>query len=289
MCGPSGGANWFHLGDIVWRLFQNTTIVPEETVRLVRGVAGDLAAIIWLCPPAGVDLFVLSDAPRFEALTAFAMCEAEAMLQPGHRPFSCEAPSHQAALGAVLADCGYSPSGDRLYVCNVQSLVGLALPAPSRTVRPMNANSDRELDARVALHRVVWKPSKFTREGYDRLRTKPVYRADLDIVAVTPKGELAAYAIVWWDPVTRTGEFEPVGADPRFRRQGYASSVMFEGLRRLQALGTTRAVVLSAADPEGAPANALYRTAGFAPRFSLVEWTKPSAQGSGQDPTTPEA
>ena len=89
---------------------------------------------------------------------------------------------------------------------------------------------------------------------------------------------MAAYAIVWWDPVTRTGLFEPVGADPRFRRQGYASSVMLEGLRRLQALGATRAIVLSRADPEGAPANALYHSTGFEPLFSLVEWTKASTK-----------
>lgn len=167
------GANWFHPGDIVWRLFQSTTIVPEDTVRLVRGASGDLAAIIWLWPSAGVDLFVPPDTPRFQARTAFAVREAEEMLQPGDRPFSCEVPSHQAALGAVLADCGYSPSGDRPYFCNVQSLAGVEVPPPSRAVRPVNARSDRELDARVVLHRVVWEPSKFTREGYDRLRTKP--------------------------------------------------------------------------------------------------------------------
>ena len=192
------GANWFHAGDVVWRLFQNTTIVPEKAVRLVRDASGELVAIIWLWPPAGVDMFIPPDAERFEALTAFAVREAERMLDPGERPFSVEAPSHQAALGAVLAECGYSPSGKRPYFCNVKPLEGVELRAPSRVVRSVDATSERELDARVALHRAVWEPSKFTREGYDRLRTKPVYRPDLDLVAVTPGG-------VSWPPTRSSG------------------------------------------------------------------------------------
>lgn len=265
------GAGVLHPGDVVWRLFQNLTIVPAERIRLVRDATGVLVGIIGLWPPSAFDLFVPPDVPDMEPLVRFMIAQAESGLPSSSVAVVSEVPSHQAKFAAILDDCGYAPTGDWSYVCNLQSLVEVDIPEPGHPVSPVRGD---DLDARVELHRRVWAPSKFTRDGYDRLRTQPVYRSDLDLVAVTPEGEMAAYAIVWWDAATRTGEFEPVGADERFRRQGYGTAVMREGLRRLQALGAERAIVLSAGGATGAPANALYASTGFRPVFTLAEWKK---------------
>ena len=70
-------------------------------------------------------------------------------------------------------------------------------------------------------------------EWYRNVQRFPLYRRDLDLVAVAPDGELAAFCTVWFDDVTRTGSFELVGAHPAHQRRGLGRAVMYEGLRRL--------------------------------------------------------
>ncbi|MCW4051109.1 MAG: GNAT family N-acetyltransferase [Candidatus Bathyarchaeota archaeon] len=80
-------------------------------------------------------------------------------------------------------------------------------------------------------------------EWYFGIQRCPLYRRDLEIVAEAPNGYLAAFCTVWYDDVTRTGYFEPVGADPEYRRKGLGKAVIMEGLRRLKKVGATRAMV----------------------------------------------
>jgi GNAT superfamily N-acetyltransferase len=76
-------------------------------------------------------------------------------------------------------------------------------------------------------------------EWYKNVQRIPLYRRDLDIVAVASGGELAAFCTVWFDDVTRTAVFEPVGTHPDHQKRGLGKAVMSEGLRRAQRLGAT--------------------------------------------------
>jgi mycothiol synthase len=101
----------------------------------------------------------------------------------------------------------------------------------------------------------------------------PLYRRDLDIVAVTPNGDLASFCTVWYDDVTRSAYFEPVGTYTSYQRRGLGRAVMTEGLRRLQRMGALVAFV-GGYSPE---ANALY-TAVMGPEHDLLEpWIRESA------------
>jgi GNAT superfamily N-acetyltransferase len=105
---------------------------------------------------------------------------------------------------------------------------------------------------------------------YKNIQRAPLYRRDLDIVAVAPDGELAAFCTVWFDDVTRTAVFEPVGTHPNHQKRGLGKAVMSEGLRRAQKLGATLATVSSYTDG----AHALYHSMGFT-EFDLLEpWIK---------------
>jgi GNAT superfamily N-acetyltransferase len=105
---------------------------------------------------------------------------------------------------------------------------------------------------------------------YRNIQTAPLYRRDLDLVAVASDGAIAAFCTLWFDDVTRSAYFEPVATVPAHRRRGLGRAVMHEGLRRVQRMGATVAVVSG----EGSEANALYRSV-MGPEHDLYErWAK---------------
>jgi ribosomal protein S18 acetylase RimI-like enzyme len=99
----------------------------------------------------------------------------------------------------------------------------------------------------------------------------PSFRHDLNLVAVAPDGSFAAHVGVTYDEDNRRGVFEPVCTAPAHRRKGLAQALMFEGLRRLEALGA-REVTVATGDAEAA--NALYDSIGFTEVFQGYAWTK---------------
>ncbi|MGD8462690.1 MAG: GNAT family N-acetyltransferase [Anaerolineae bacterium] len=110
-------------------------------------------------------------------------------------------------------------------------------------------------------------------EGWDwylNIQRAPLYRRDLDLVAVASDGEIASFCTVWFDDVTRTGAFEPVATTPAHQRRGLGKAVMCEGLRRLGHLGATLVLVGS----YEVPAHALYASVGFTDYELAAPWGK---------------
>ena len=146
-------------------------------------------------------------------------------------------------------------------------------PRDGYTVRALG--DDSELPARSWLSWKAFHPDEPDEkyegwEWYKNVQRVPLYRRDLDIVAVAPDGELAAFCTVWFDDVTRTAVFEPVGTHPDHQRRGLGKAVMSEGLRRARRLGATLATVSS----YGAGAHALYESMGFTDVDLLEPWIR---------------
>lgn len=80
-------------------------------------------------------------------------------------------------------------------------------------------------------------------EWYRNIQRMPLYRRDLDIVAVSEDGAIAAFATLWYDDVTRAGYFEPVGRVPEHQVHGLTRAVLFEAMRRLKKMGGVVATV----------------------------------------------
>jgi GNAT superfamily N-acetyltransferase len=91
---------------------------------------------------------------------------------------------------------------------------------------------------------------------YANLQSAPLYRRDLDIVAVTSDGSVASFCTIFYDDYTRSAVTVLVGTAAEHWRRGLGKAVMTEGLRRLLKLGCT--LVFSTAHE--APADFLYRS-----------------------------
>ena len=66
---------------------------------------------------------------------------------------------------------------------------------------------------------------------------------DLDVLVLAPTGDVAAYALGWYDAGSRAGLLEPVGTHPAWRRRGLALAVVKALTCRLAALGARRVTV----------------------------------------------
>jgi GNAT superfamily N-acetyltransferase len=98
-----------------------------------------------------------------------------------------------------------------------------------------------------------------TGSWYRNVQRAPLYRRDLDVVAVAPNGDLASFAVCYFDDASRTGVFVLDGTARQHQRCGLGKAVMTEALRRLQDRGATTAYV----SWYEAPAGALYESVGF--------------------------
>jgi GNAT superfamily N-acetyltransferase len=103
-----------------------------------------------------------------------------------------------------------------------------------------------------------------------RLAECSLYRPDLDLAVRAPDGTVAGYGLFWPDPITSVGLVEPMRTEETHARQGLASHLLAEGLRRLAVSGCQR---LKVSNDIG-----LYLRAGFQPdEVRVVAWSRPAA------------
>jgi hypothetical protein len=107
-------------------------------------------------------------------------------------------------------------------------------------------------------------------EWYYNIQRCPLYRRDLDLVAITPTGEIASFCTIWYDDYTRCAYIEPVATVPEYLRRGLARATITEGLQRLQRMGATRAFV---SGYEPGP-NALYSSTLSPVHDQSEQWVK---------------
>lgn len=262
------GPHW-HPGSLMWNMYLRADIDPSSRFRLWEDHdTGALLGVGWL-ENSGDEVTMQfassiygteTGAAIFAEGIAWARRQANLALTPdlGARAYD----SDTWYIEQLLANgCTLDASQDA-YIHFQQTLTTLSAEAPLPTGFGVRAvGGPEEWQRRVDVHRAAFAPSRFTVEGYRNVRAAPNYRPDLDLVAVAPNGEFAAYCLVWYDPASRVGEYEPVGAHPDWRRQGVTRAVLTEGLRRLHTLGATWAIVLTGS--ENTPALRLYESCGF--------------------------
>ncbi|MBN2147796.1 MAG: GNAT family N-acetyltransferase [Anaerolineales bacterium] len=122
-----------------------------------------------------------------------------------------------------------------------------ALP-PGFAIRPMGGES--EVEAYVALHRAAFGTENMTVEYRRTIMSAPDFIPELDLVAVAPDGELAAFCVcqIFPDDAPRAGGqkegwTDPMGTHPAYQRKGLAKALMLHGMGLLKARGMDTAIL----------------------------------------------
>lgn len=263
-----------------WHGVENIERFPlDQVIFLWETEGGELAALLH---PEGKGEAFLQVHPAYRStrledeMLAVAEEHLAISMPDGSTRLRVWSQAQDALRQSLLHQRGYQ-KGSLAEYQRWQSLQGSLPGAQPPAGYTLRALGDRgELPARSWLSWIAFHPDEPPEryegwEWYLNIQRIPLYRRDLDLVAVAEDGELAAFCTVWFDDVTRTGVFEPVGTARAHQRRGLGKALLCEGLRRLKHLGAIAASVGSYSEPAGA----LYSSAGFT-RYALSEaWEKP--------------
>jgi mycothiol synthase len=263
----------------VWHVNMNLFHLKLEEVVQLWVADGKLLAMLNPDTP-GEAFFQVHPLHRSEALLSEMLDVAEAKLsnqkENGLQELIAWVNAEDALQKQILTRRGYVRSKYKAEYMRRRSFtqpVPDSVPRDGYIIRALG--DEDELPARSWLSWKVFHPDEPDEkyqgwEWYKNVQRIPLYRRNLDIVAVAPDGELAAFCTVWVDDVTNTAVFEPVGTHPNHQKRGLGKAVMNEGLHRAHNLGATLATVSSYSPG----AHALYESMGFR-EFDLLEpWIK---------------
>ena len=250
-----------------WHIHENIFEFDLPSVVFVWEQHGEIIAVLNPDSP-GEAFFQIHPDCDSPALQAEMLAAAEEHLArtgaEGVRRLTVWAPASDLGRRQLLSLRGYArhDGAEHLRRRRLDGPVPEVPIAPGYCVRALG--DEAELPARSWLSWKAFHPDEpdDRYQGwtwYRNVQRVPLYRRDLDLVAVAPDGALAAFSTVWLDDVTRSAVFEPVGTHPDHQRRGLGKAVMAEGLRRAQRLGATLASVSSYSPA----AHALYASAGF--------------------------
>ena len=116
------------------------------------------------------------------------------------------------------------------------------------TIRPLGGMA--ELDAYVALHRAAFGTENMTLAYRQSIMKAPDYLPELDLVAVAPNGDLAAFCVcqIFPDDSPRAGGqkegwTDPLGSHPNYRGLALARALILSGMRLLRDRGIDTALL----------------------------------------------
>jgi GNAT superfamily N-acetyltransferase len=229
----------------------------RQVVFLWETADGEIAAVL-NAERAG-DAFLQvpcthSDARLLEEMIETAEDRLAQRTCDGHRSLRVWANSRDLVREEVLVSRGYSRvdtpgSQEHQFRRSLDEPIPDSQPVPGYTIRSLGDGLElleRCYASGLGFHQGDIRCAVDNRNDptwYRNIQTAPLYRRDLDIVAVAADGSIASFCTVWYDDVTRTAYYEPVATIPAHQRKGLGKATMLEGLRRLKRMGAKVAFV----------------------------------------------
>ncbi len=267
--------------------FQSIFDSPTSHHKFWQDANGAYCAYLWLHPEPRETIEGNGNSWRVMIHPQFRSAEfareaidyAEAQLanhSDGSKPIETVCYGNDNWFAALLRARGYV-KGEALNVYMQRSLAGPVNepePRDGYTVRPLDPN--RDLIQRAGVQSDAFagqpEPGEWALENTRRFFRWYEHRDDLDLVAATPTGEIAAFAVFLVDPGTQAGELDPVGTRHSHQRQGLSKTLLLSGLRYLKSKQMKYAVVRTGID--NTPAIRTYESVGFRVVDHLYRFTK---------------
>lgn len=238
-----------------WHVYRNIVQVPLEDTAWLWESDGRVVGLVM--PDGGLGEAHLSLAPQlrsaaFEAAVLdLAEAELAASTPEGARRLVVWAHADDELRGDLLGARGYRRNGvaERQWRHHLTAAVPTVAPAPGYGVRALADGLElleRCFASGLAFHDGDVRVAVDNRSDpgwYRAIQRAPLYRRDLDLIAVTDDGAVAGFVTAWFDDVTRSAYLEPVGVVPAHRRRGLGRALLTEALARVQQLGATLALV----------------------------------------------
>ncbi|WP_152364265.1 GNAT family N-acetyltransferase [Microlunatus speluncae] len=281
-----------HVGNVAWSWSRGDG-TPDPDLSLAWGEPLRAYADLWratlepatatlhIDPGAGAieRSVILGELRSFDsAITLFASRQDQAQLA------ALEAAGFVDAAGPWFAQLWRTMS-------DLSDLEELQPPAGYRIVAvdPADPAAIRE---RVELHRRSWRPDRIRRllgmpdsgttaeSSYSEAKHRavmatPIYRPELDLVALDPDGRWAGYALGWLDQPNGSLLIEPVGTDPDHVRRGLARALCATLLRTARDFGAREAVVGPRGDDRYPLPRRLYQGLGMREVAQFVRFSGP--------------
>jgi mycothiol synthase len=246
-------ANNLHIIDLPYRFSSWAFDAPDNIAIWERD--GEMLGWAALQTPFWtIDLVVHPDAPPtlYRDMLTWVDARAQGIADtPQGRPCWFVNPfAEQTEIMADLSAQGFADVGDwpvdawtkvlLMRPCSEPVTPAIKLP-DGFVIRPLAGEAD--VDGYVAAHRAAFDSTSMTREWRARTLQQPDYVPALDLVAVAPSGEIAAFCIGWFsediggEPV---GQIEPLGVAPAYQGIGLGRNILAEQLRRQAAHGAAR-------------------------------------------------
>lgn len=283
--------HYAHVGELLFSYFMVVChFDPQQHIRLWHNEAGKLVGYAILGEDPAFDCQVLPDYEwcgiEDEAL-AWAEEYLERLRAKDDSLWGGElvSGSRQDDVRRInfLAEHGFIYQGR---FAEVNMLRSLSEPIPEADIptgfRVSSMDVEIDIADRAAAQREVWQPwsvGNVTAEDYTHLMQLPLYNPDLDVVTLSPDGQVAAYVNGWIDPLNRIGDFGPVGARHTYRRQGLTRLALLESLRRMKRHGMDRVCISTGMT--NIPAINLYTSIGFVIANKYLDYIKPAEYRAG--------
>ncbi len=263
--------SYLHIGDFYWSLRPSGQFDPERDIRL-WWTDRQLAAFAWFDGPTSGEVVVRPGTSDQLENEAMSWLETKHDRSAPDEPFTICAIDDDAHRTTILTRRGYVQGtvGAHRFHRRIESPGAIALLPDGFSVR--SVSSDDDVSCRVFAQRTSFERSSATIDVWRALMRLPAYRPQLDLIAVAPDGSCAGGCTCWYDEENRAGEFEPVGTSRAYQRMGIGKAIVADGLRRLEAVGATQAIVQT--NSTNVAAMALYRSCGFELAATQHDWTK---------------
>jgi ribosomal protein S18 acetylase RimI-like enzyme len=227
----------------------------QVTARLWENDGGQLVGFAYVSRYQNlVDVFDAREiTPALESeLIAWAVSAVQRRNQEKGETQTLDAssPEEDRARQAFLERFGFKQQEETSLL--LARSIDASLPAPQLppgfTIRPMGGAA--EVEVYVALHQAAFGTQMMTVEYRRTIMSAPDYLPELDLVAVAPNGDLAAFCVcqIFPDDTPRAGGqkegwTDPVGTHPNYQRLGLARALILTGMGLLKARGIDMVVM----------------------------------------------